>query len=576
MYFNLHISLSDIQYQQSCPWKICCRRWVDNTLVVNFSNQASSQAVTFAIRSGLVVASNYAFKTLSKLLDQIPQDDKSGLEQTRAKLQTKILIISPAIDLIELISARGNTSLASTQELTKGLKHDIDDFDQKVEAVYELIETSTKGKLSRSSSRTSQAIKEVRAHMDDLLFRIEEAIPLISLALTTSGANLSSSLPHTVSPGRLLQASNFLTRADALYDDKGQDIQVGPSFSMVLYSIFYASHRNPHAGNNDITWKEEYAKCTVSLWRRPSKPGLESIYNYELVMKEDLDDGRYHEDGDKPRKMVIDVRVVTRLFFSASGRLLEIEESNSPVLVLKLNESFRTSITKESESFDLAEHVTGNVEWVALEIYDEDKGVNVGEEEEEEEDNYNSKSTGQINKAGSGSDLVSSIQALNLGPGRRQVTPTSTPVKPEAPISPALANVDPSLSLLEYLIRLSALQANDQESIYQVHDERLSLYLRDEGTGAYGSSPEVNTNQFESPQSRRSTPPGNKIPRTVRKKNQNTTTAETPGGAPVAGGNLTPWENDRIGNITGLRRELYSSQYKESPLKQKVQRRDFE
>ena len=37
-----------------------------------------------------------------------------------------------------------------------------------------------------------------------------------------------------------------------------------------------------------------------------------------------------------------------------------------------------------------------------------------------------------------------------------------------------------SLALLEYLLRLTSLQCNDQMSILQVHDERLSLYLNDE------------------------------------------------------------------------------------------------
>lgn len=552
-----------------------------------------------------MVASNYAFKTLSKLLDQIPQDEKLGLEKARARLQTKILIISPAIDLIELISARGNTSLASTQELTKSLKHDIDDFDRKVETVYELIESSSKGKITRNSKKTVEAIKEVRNHIDDLLYRIEEAIPLISLALTTSGANLSSSLPNSVSPGKMLQAANFLTRADELYDSNQPDIQVGPTFSMKLYTIFYASHRNPHAGNTDITWKEEYAKCHVSLWRRSpaTTSGSRLEYNYDLVLEEDLRDDRYHEENEKPRKMVIDVCIVTRLFFSASGRLLEIEESNSPVLVLKLNEGFRrSSITKESDSFDLTEHINDNVEWIALEMYNDEDNQDSGHSSQDEKEDTiannadnavvegNNNFLGHSNyKSGSTSKLVSSMESMNLQTSDNKLklnmgNDISTPNRSTVGVSSRsqqMANIEASLSLLEYLIRLSALQANDQESIYEVHDERLSLYLRDEahGTKVYGNLSDDEVSQFESPRSRNSTPPANRFPRMKSTLLQPQQTS-TPNIGTVTNADevpLTPWEYDRLGSVpvSNLRRELYNSPLKESPLKMKSERRSF-
>lgn len=536
------------------------------TLTSFLSNQAGSQAVTFAIRSGLVVASNYAFKTLSKFLDKIPQDEKSELERVRSKLQTKILIISPAIDLIELISARGNTSLASTQELTRSLKHDIDEFDQKVENIYGLIE-SRPGR--GSSAKTTQAIKEVQAYINDLLFRIEEAIPLISLALTTSGANLSSSLPDSVSPGRMLQAANYLTKADARFDETHKDTRVGPSFSMILYTIFYATNRNPHAGNADITWKEEYAKCIVSLWRRaPRVAG--TWYDYELVIEEDLDDGRYHEEDEGPRQKRIDVSVVTRLFFSASGRLLEIEEANSPVLVLKLNNAFRPStVTNEDNDFDLAQHIIDKVEWMALEMYEEsgdEEDGDFGNDKEEQETNLG--------------DIVSSIRSLSLNPGKGQSSATSTPVRRKSSRAPRSSST-PSLSLLEYLVRLSALQANDQESIYQVHDERISLYLRDESQGArnLATTSDADNSQYDSPQSRRSTPASNRFPRTTKKMDRTTpgsAAPETPLVPSTSGMNLTPWEHDRLGRVTGLRRTLYDSLYTESPLKAKVERKEHE
>lgn len=43
---------------------------------------------------------------------------------------------------------------------------------------------------------------------------------------------------------------------------------------------------------------------------------------------------------------------------------------------------------------------------------------------------------------------------------------------------------DSSITLLEYIIRLTSLQSNDQKSILEVSDERLSIYLNDENTNS--------------------------------------------------------------------------------------------
>jgi hypothetical protein len=135
-------------------------------------------------------------------------------------------------------------------------------------------------------------------------------VPLISLALTTSGANLSSSLPDTVSPSRLLQASSLLRSADSLFESARDIVQVGPKFILKFYSIF-TSHARV-TGVKDIQWKEEYAKCHAIIVRIPSRAHKESGidrrtsnssgmsftngYEYELRLIEDLDDGRYHEE----------------------------------------------------------------------------------------------------------------------------------------------------------------------------------------------------------------------------------------------------------------------------------------
>lgn len=147
-------------------------------------------------------------------------------------------------------------------------------------------------------------------------------MPLISLALTTSGANLSSSLPDTVSPSRLLQASSLLRSADDSFDGSHQAVQVGSTFIVKFYSIFTSHARI--SSIKDIQWKEEFAKCRASIVRVPSRAHKEGGmshsssaengfvehggYEYELRLIEDLNDGRYHEElEDWSRKRTKDV-----------------------------------------------------------------------------------------------------------------------------------------------------------------------------------------------------------------------------------------------------------------------------
>lgn len=59
--------------------------------------------MTFAIRSGISIASGYAIKTLSTFMEKIPEDDRINLDKSKTRLQTKIRVITPAIDLIELV-----------------------------------------------------------------------------------------------------------------------------------------------------------------------------------------------------------------------------------------------------------------------------------------------------------------------------------------------------------------------------------------------------------------------------------------------------------------------------------------
>lgn len=484
--------------------------------------QAGATAVSFATRGGYSLATHYAVKTVKKYLEQVPPEDRKALEKTRQRLETKILIISPAIDLIQLISARGNTSLSTTVALTRELKNDIVEFQEDMDQ-------------SLAKEDASVSVGRVREAMDLLLKRVEEAIPLIQLALTTSGACLSSDLPNNVSPARLLQAMDYVRQSEREWDDlrdrervgqshvtnnlgnipslnpttitnnKSRDgtlktgistaesrdgIRIGPTFSITSYTTFSSS--------TQIAWKEDMARAQLSLFQTDKK------YSYYLKLEENFNDGRYHDD--EPRVSTIDVSKITRLFFSASGKLLEIEDSKSPVLVIKINEAD----LEEEDGEDEEEKVT----WLAIENWSRDVDENDDDVDEYEEYDVDNSFDMSVTEDTPGKSRVfeSPVKRPDGNGARDYDNPrdflrsrdfskysqdtgvvsqnyssrTYSRDQHVTSLSHQLDNLSidsesrESISLLEYLIRLLALQSNDQKSALEITDERLNLYLRDE------------------------------------------------------------------------------------------------
>lgn len=142
-----------------------------------------------------------------------------------------------------------------------------------------------KSRSSKSDDKTrhelelEQIINDTRS----LLARIEEAVPLVNLAIATSGANLSSSLPSTVSPSRLLQASTFLTAGDSQYCTTVKSaVQIGPTFILSLYMLFQG-HLRPQTEEEvrETTWKEVIHKADVRLMRVP----IDALYDLPLIGK---------------------------------------------------------------------------------------------------------------------------------------------------------------------------------------------------------------------------------------------------------------------------------------------------
>ncbi|EEP76452.1 conserved hypothetical protein [Uncinocarpus reesii 1704] len=274
-------------------------------------------------------------------------------------------------------AARGNTSLESAVSLTKGLRWDIQGLGQRLASIASHEALGRKGAIS--TARRAEINAEVKIVIKDirkLLDRIEDAVPLINLAITTSGASLSTTLPATVSPSRLLQASTFLTAGDTQFSvSPAHAVQIGPTFTLSVYLLF-AGHVRPHDEESvrNTTWKEVIHKARLKLRRVPMRllnshpssslpvtdwPSDEHIrsgtkgdeFAYQILIIEDFDDDRVHtfdsEDEEPSRfedvalagiRETIPIHQISKIFYADTGKILNIGgegEVNHPVLLLK-------------------------------------------------------------------------------------------------------------------------------------------------------------------------------------------------------------------------------------------------
>ncbi|KAF2713815.1 Ran-binding-domain-containing protein [Pleomassaria siparia CBS 279.74] len=571
--------------------------------------KVTQQAMNYAIRTGVTITSGYALRQCGRLLKTVDGHEKEELASLQLRLEGKIRIISPAIDMIELIAARGNTSLESAVTLTKSLRWDIQSLGVRLSKAVGEADLIRRGS-SKSKSRAQNALelKLIIADIKKLLMRIEDAVPLISLAITTSGVSLSTTLPATVSPSRLLQASTFLTHGDTQYSmtlPRAQ--QIGPVFTLSMYMLFsgHAFRAQDENGVRETTWKEVMHKARVKLIRVP----LDNVYDYptpfgadtrrnagaehdhipsegrlqefayQLLVVEDLDDDRVHtfeENEAQPGpyegvdlagvRELIPVHEISKIFYADTGKILNIGtdgETNNPILLLKRDVNAvppRRMLERDAVNPDYdsdGSHTVGgsdsgantgadaddgqseldeqlrressvhlaeeriqeeyinqahpwrlppnlDLEWMAFEVYTEEPSSDSEFDESELDTPILSPTNAIPQRAQSESPgLISGISNLHIRPS----TPISPPLaqnnqlvpSPQKKAATALPQYTPkpttipaiktSLSLLEMLIRLAALQQFQQSSHLAIPDELLTFFLSESSTvGAGGDS----------------------------------------------------------------------------------------
>ncbi|POR38295.1 Ran-specific GTPase-activating protein 30 [Tolypocladium paradoxum] len=346
------------------------------------------QALRYCIRSSIALTSSYALDQCGRLLKSVKSvDDKTlylELRTLQKLLDNKIKVISPAIDLVEFKSGRGNVFLESAVPLTKSLHRQVIAVGRRIEAVVAYEEDTHGADVRTPKKRTTHHdhLRRVMVDIKSLLDRIDREIPLLQLAITASGESLSTSLPASISPSRLLQASTLLIVGDTQYaQDPTRSVQIGPAFHLSLYMLFlgHASCTSgPEHGQKPVyglgenerkpLWQEVIHKARVRLCRSAQKQPPDGCrndqlvrgplssntvesphYAYHLEIIEDLDDGRVHDDANVAApyddiskagiRESVPIHQLSKIFYTDTGRMLNVgsaaDGENSPVLLLK-------------------------------------------------------------------------------------------------------------------------------------------------------------------------------------------------------------------------------------------------
>jgi hypothetical protein len=480
--------------------------------------------------------------------------------------------------------------------LTKTLRWDIQSLGVRLAKAVGEEELARKGSSkSKSRAHNDLELKLIIGDIKKLLDRIEDAVPLINLAITTSGVNLSTTLPTTVSPSRLLQASTFLTAGDTQYSmSLPRSQQIGPVFTLSMYMLFSGHAYRPHdeEGIRETTWKEVMHKARVKLLRVPLNnvydyptpfdahstrgdeaghdhiPAEGQLYEfaYQLLVVEDLDDDRVHtfEDGEpQPSRYegvdmagireVIPIHEISKIFYADTGKILNIGadgETNNPILLIKrdvnaipprrmmehdavqqgyesdsshtvggsegdeeqseLDEQLRRESTANLTEEKPAEEEPVvhpwrlppnlDLEWMAFEVYAEETSSESDFEELESDLQSPPPVSTSRRSASLSPGLTAGLSNLDLRPSTPSGTtpsqstqlipsPQKAPALPRYTQPTALPAIKTSLSLLEMLIRLTALQQFQQSSHLAIPDELLTFFLSESSTvGAGGDS----------------------------------------------------------------------------------------
>ncbi|KAJ3370207.1 hypothetical protein GGF31_004265 [Allomyces arbusculus] len=372
------------------------------------------------------------------------------LDTQRRQLEQKVAILTPSIDMIQVVCAKSNhVGLHAVLTMAQDLHRDLDTLSAFL--------ATALGSDSVHSVSLAQ-VHAVSERVQAILAKIEDSVPYLNLAIAVSGVKLgggtgsagarAAAPASALSLSVLLNASALLQRAALAADEANDDSStatVPMAFPCRVYRLFEASVRAE--GRPNWTWKLEHLRSAVTVrWADPTVEGASGA----LVVMD--------RTGENDT-LQWDLADLKRMLFTATGRLLNIPDSSpgAPVLVLHLDE------------------------YVALEILPPDEWDPTPSESESDDEDDESDSK---NDDSSESNPVFRIPATPVGKptATRRPTPPATTTDDDEPLP-----VSHQLSLLEAVLRLITVERALGTPHLAVPDDLLWVYLASDQMPDIGS-----------------------------------------------------------------------------------------
>lgn len=253
--------------------------------------------------------------------------------------------------------------------------------------------------------------------------------------------------------------------------------------------------------------KEDFIKSNVEIIMDISDASNEKSnndkYSYFFQITEDLNDGRYHDESQVPKQRKFPVLDISKTFYTCSGKLLNIEDSSLPVLILKVQQSCMNR--RKSDAGSTPNTFKNNIlktEWLAFELMRPSK---VNESEEDENDQEDSISiNSEIEQVTENLKKLSTVldshekdydYEKKLSDSKQDTDKNQQlDSKQDTSYSSKAISLG-HLCLLEYLIKLSCLEITEGKRHTECNDQILCHYLNSRTEPALANS--FNSSYFD-------------------------------------------------------------------------------
>ena len=395
----------------------------------------ASSGVSFVSKAAFTYATSVAMGRISILINSDVNQNNSleakrllkSITRSQETMNNILGIISPIITLCELAGARSNSTISATM----GMANQLSAMLKEMASLSDQIESSVKYSIPD--------LENLLLKFDGIISFMNMLTPYLHLSLQATGTSFSRNMNSEISPSILMQASWHICNLKET---------AGPAFAVKMYIQFEGSVRKQ---GQDWTWKEDFFKASLQIQNTGTQ-------KYTIVITEELNDGRVHESS-LPKVKKIEVFDIAKLYYANAGRILKIEGSSAPVLILKVR-SIPEVLIPESIS---------EIEWVAFELLnDSDSGSSVSgfsqnESADEKEDSSDNEYVDSEKDFNAAEVLADKLKKLIIDETQM------------------VRSVN-SLCLLEYMIRICSLEAREKCHHFTCSDELICHYLTNQLT----------------------------------------------------------------------------------------------